>query len=565
MPSQLEKQVTGSFLQVTITRSILEKYKDKADELNNQNEIQSNILDDLESQLENLTSNNLDEASLLNEQIKSKLENVYHIENPPDTQLIQLDSWESYYRLVLNDINSIKVNISQENKDKLIEELYSSMINTLAVTFGVDKMLFEDLDGGNVDTVHNVRNEIWVTGMEKNRFINREDYNTQEYHRDINYIKLNRDKKEQKTKGKLLDDYTGTKIATNGKYDQDHVVSAKEISDDPGRILAELDGPQIANVSSNLVATFPSINRGKGAKSMDEYINMWHKSRSERVKEISKLESKDSLSDKEKKKLNTLKKVEEFDEDLARELDRKARNEYNKTINKNYYTSKKFIKSTLNSSAKQGIKMGLREIFAIIFRDITSDIIKKIKELRKKKISLFSSEAFSQLKTQFLESSKRIMSDWDRILKQSFDVAASGFVSNIVTTIINIFATTMKKWVRVIREGSASIIKAFKLILTKSSDLTREERYHEASKIVITTISVSVGVVIDEALEKYFLTHSIPFSDLISSLISGIVTGVSSTMLVYGFDQLDIWGVNETKELESIFNNLEDIGNSFVV
>ena len=203
--------------------------------------------------------------------------------------------------------------------------------------------------------------------------------------------------------------------------------------------------------------------------------------------------------------------------------------------------------------------MGLREIFAIIFKDIVSDLFNKAKELHKNNIPIFSKEGMTAFKDQLKVTFGKLMDKWDEILKNSFNVAISGFISNIITTIINIFATTLKKWVKVIREGTMSLFKAFKLILSNSDDMTKEEKYHEASKIVIATLSVALGVIIDEALEKFFTAHQIPFSDIISSVISGIVTGLTSVSLVYAIDKIDFFGVNSNKELEAVFTGLEDI------
>ena len=44
-------------------------------------------------------------------------------------------------------------------------------------------------------------------------------------------------------------------FASDDKKNLDHIISAKEIHDDPGRILAERDGAELANDASNLAFT----------------------------------------------------------------------------------------------------------------------------------------------------------------------------------------------------------------------------------------------------------------------------------------------------------------------
>lgn len=47
------------------------------------------------------------------------------------------------------------------------KELNDKVVESLVKTFGIDWLLFEDKEGGNVDTIHNVRQEIWATDKEK--------------------------------------------------------------------------------------------------------------------------------------------------------------------------------------------------------------------------------------------------------------------------------------------------------------------------------------------------------------------------------------------------------------
>lgn len=66
--------------------------------------------------------------------------------------------------------------------------------------------------------------------------------------------------------GTLKDAYTGRTVARNVKVDLDHVIAAKEIHDDRGRILAGLDGIDLANNDDNLKPTDRSINRSTQQK-----------------------------------------------------------------------------------------------------------------------------------------------------------------------------------------------------------------------------------------------------------------------------------------------------------
>ena len=243
----------------------------------------------------------------------------------------------------------------------MIDECKSTILNTVAITFGVDKLLIQDKDGGNVDTIHNVRNKkygkeverqvydkktkkmitvkerigVYSSNKEETNFISREEYDSTAYHSHQNYKDSNKKYKEMKENGQLHESTSGKKFNQNEKHDQDHTISGKEISDDPAVILAELYGPDLANVQSNLVAMYPSINRSKKAKTMDEYIEYWHKTQEKRQSQIKDLESKKDLSDKERKKLKSLKDIESFDEEKALNKIEKPERNTTKLLTKN--------------------------------------------------------------------------------------------------------------------------------------------------------------------------------------------------------------------------------------
>ncbi len=175
-----------------------------------------------------------------------------------------------------------------ELNDAPIEDAYESIfdqyekvvIQALATSFGLD-FLVQDRYGGDVDTVHNVRKIGKDPNMEyKNKqnaddYANRGDYDSSAYHKDKRYVKINARETAKKEEGKLKDSYTGEKVARNAKMDLDHAISAKEIHDDPGRVLAEIDGEELANCEENLNPTDRSINRSMGKDDMEAYLIKW--------------------------------------------------------------------------------------------------------------------------------------------------------------------------------------------------------------------------------------------------------------------------------------------------
>ncbi len=89
------------------------------------------------------------------------------------------------------------------------EELHQTMVKSLVTSFGLDFLLLNDRKGGDVDTIHNVRNGIYATEAERQRYEGRGDYDSHHYHSHENYIATNRKGKRAHQAGTLTDAYTG--------------------------------------------------------------------------------------------------------------------------------------------------------------------------------------------------------------------------------------------------------------------------------------------------------------------------------------------------------------------
>ena len=101
-------------------------------------------------------------------------------------------------------------------------------------------------------------------------------------------------------------------LGSNRRANLDHVVSAHEIHEDPGRILAGLDGVELANSPENLRYTNESLNKSKSDLTVEEFI----------------AKKGDSLPDNVKHQM--------------REIDREARASITAMLEQAYYSSSDF-------------------------------------------------------------------------------------------------------------------------------------------------------------------------------------------------------------------------------
>ena len=189
-------------------------------------------------------------------------------------------------------------------------ELEKTVVKSLTTTFGLDFLLFKDKMGGNVDTVHKVRewqydlqsqgqSEINVSEEMKRQFTfdgkNTESYKKIQLNKDGKIKKYDdyhnkdqsyKDRKIEDNKlfesGNLIDGYSGEKLNEHSlkkighktPHELDHVIAASYIHHDAGRILSEENGVQLANSESNLVTTHWYINNIKNNHDINTYCDI---------------------------------------------------------------------------------------------------------------------------------------------------------------------------------------------------------------------------------------------------------------------------------------------------
>ena len=361
-------------------------------------------------------------------------------------------------------LEKFKKDFTQEKFDKLIVDIKNTTIQSIVVPFGLGKFISAyDKTGGNVDTVSNARQDIYATDKEKKAHEDRGEFDSDKYHKDELYKQRNKEVSEARERGEATDYMTGGKIGLNDKYDLDHVISAKEVHDDPGRVLAEIDGPDLANKKENLKPTNPTLNRSKKADTATEFSEKIK----ERTKELDKLKSKENLTDKEMKEIEKLETLNKVDHEELKRIDKEIRDEYNKEINIKYYASKKFAFNTIATSGIEAGKMGLQQALGAVVVELLAACMDEAMDIYTNGFyGGFDEKKFMSVLIQRLEKiGKRIMDKWQDFLISFKDGAIAGFISNLTTTFINIFATTAKRLVSIIREGIFSLYRAIKMLM----------------------------------------------------------------------------------------------------
>jgi hypothetical protein len=462
------------------------------------------------------------------------------------------------------EVKSLLLDIRSEFNEKrvelLLEETKNGIVSSIVGPFGLGKLMSAyDKEGGSVDTIHNVRNDVYATDIEQAAYDTRGDYNSSDYHGHKDYKNKNREDSQLQDKRVLSDSYTGNALDNNSSRHLDHTISANEVHNDAGRILAEVDGPSAANSESNLNSTSEHINNksGKGALTSNEFLNKLERTAPERKARIEVLSGKQGLTSKESRELERLREHDAVDADLMRQIDEKARKEYDANINKKYYTSEKFLKSTLSTGVNEGVKMGGQQAFGVLLVEFFSASFAEIRLAFND--GLEGENLYKDIKIRLDRIGRKVAAKWKDTIKGFAGGFISGFISNLITTLINVFITTGKRVVRMIREGVFSLLKALKLIMFPPADMSYQEAVHEAMKLIAAGGIVVVGVFLEESIEK--LVFGVPFlasfATLVTAVIVGSLTAIAMSLVTYLIDKMDLLGVIKIEENKYILNSID--------
>ena len=129
-------------------------------------------------------------------------------------------------------------------------------------------------------------------------------------------------------------------------------------------------------------------------------------------------------------------------------------------------------------------------------------------------------------------------------------------MSSLVTTLANIFFTTAKNIIKIIRESFASLSESLKILIINPDGYPVGERFVAAAKVLATGASVVAGSMVNELLRKTPL-GAIPIaSDIVPTFCSVLVSGIMSCSFLHILDHSEA-----IKKAVEKLNSLPDIDN----
>jgi len=408
--------------------------------------------------------------------------------------------------------------MNDEAADESLLSQYEKLVTeTLLSSFGLEALLQTSTDqvGGDVDTIHNVRNIGKEPGLDYKNAANaqayaeRGAYDSKTYHSHPGYIETNRAVSKARKNGTLIDGYTGERILRNGKTNLDHIISAKAIHDDPGRVLAGLDGADLANSSDNLTPTNEHTNKTKREYDIEHLLQR-------RGDEYS-LETQQHM----------------------RAVEEQAKTAYDNKVARAYYTSPKFRNDVQKAATKLGATTGLKQAMGFCLAEIWFAVRERLHAL-KQRTHVTMKERMQEIAEGFHDGFLRVKRDFRTLLAKFGEGMLSGVLSSLCTTLANIFFTTAKHVVTVIRQAWASLVKAFKVLFVNPNHLTFGQRLHEVAKILIAAAGSIAGVFLAEVLNKTPIGQIPVVGEPLTTFVSMLLTGLVSCTLIYELDHGDL-------------------------
>lgn len=457
---------------------------------------------------------------------------IQEIDNQKELRIIVNDELEK----TLQEIEDLKQQMTGSEADTLVEACKTSAMNIITSQFGLASLFIDSRDGGSVTTLYNFDEGITSTETDKLKYqsykSNNDDSKKFKYVRkevgyDKNFPKMR--KEHFKTNEQVIDAYTGKVLPKDRRTQLDHIVSAKEIESNSKNhlFLSTEERANMAIKDTNLAFTSESINTSKQDKSMSEF-----------------------LETKKRGKGITNKERYEIDEKKAMEKDKIARKAIKAEINK--ATFKKYSTELLQTGAKDAAKMALYSSLGVVLREFLQAVFQTIKEIFANYKNESLKELFARFKTKIQGVVEKLKREWKDIFSNSIEGAITAFFSNLLVFAINLFATTLKKLVSMIRAGFVSLVQAVKIMVNPPENMTFEEASYQAAKIMIAGLIGAASLGLAAAVEKFLqaipglqpiMMFPIPFlenqtvSDVLAVTLTSVLAGVLTTIVIYSMDK----------------------------
>lgn len=437
----------------------------------------------------------------------------------------------------LKELESVQNRFSAKNSEQILMLCKNTVIESITGQFGLASVFVTAKDGGNSTTPHNFEQGITATDQDKRRH---DDYKANNdgskewkaVRKDGGYDKgfPERRKKDFQTSDVIIDGYTGKPLPKDGQAHIDHIVSAKEIESKGNNhlYLDSEDRALLATSEENTTYTAASANQSKGEIPMDEWL------------------------DKRRKSGETNAEKFGIDRELALAENAEARRFIQVEVT--VAAVKKHGKELMATGGADAAMLAAYTALGAILRELTQAVFEEVHITFRQRGNESLKEIGARFQNRTEALLKNLKEKWKDILSGSIEAGITAFLSNIVVFIINLFFTTLKKLVAIIRAGFVSLCQAVKILAYPPPGIDTEEVNYQALKILTAGLIGAASLGLNAAIEK--LLQAVPglqplmmfpvpsfgqeprtVSDILATTFSAMAGGLLTTIALYFMDK----------------------------
>jgi len=419
---------------------------------------------------------------------------------------------------LIRDINATP---NGQQQTDFIDSFQKMMIDQLMGPFGLTAAMFEDRDGGAITSLHNFGKGVVANDADEKRHAGWQEAQKESFQRKDYDAAMDAAHSDMSSAdGKFYDAYKEpeTEFAEGPRMTaRDHVTSASEIERSTRGHLAQTREERVATATQKENVVLTSFNMNSSKQESD--LKVWAAGKnsqdpSKTNAEYYDLDPKaiDTAYEKSKKAVDGVQKKAVFDKQMGELL--------------------------IEGSAAAG-KLVLRQVLGLLLKDLIEGLIQDVRYLVK--------EGFEGAKSLLTLAEERIKSTYEKIklkwaeyLKEGVSTGLTGFLSNLITLVINSFITTAKNVVRMLREAILSIVRAIKVIVSPQKGMARGDIAMEVLKILSGTVVLCLGIALEEIIQKALeaVPLLLPFAATLAPVITGVITGALTLFTVLAFDRL---------------------------
>ena len=137
---------------------------------------------------------------------------------------------------------------------------------------------------------------------------------------------------------------------------------------------------------------------------------------------------------------------------------------------------------------------------------------------------------------KMIETKENVLKKYDEMLSRFKSSVLSGFLSTILTFIINNFITTAKRVVIIIRETVYSLVRAGKIMVSDEYQ-TYEEKVDAATDLILKSLTICLTTLIALTIQESLT--GIPYGDCFSQAVASILVGLTVAMVTYYFESIN--------------------------